>query len=296
MTDPRITLARPECAPLACEGVERAAAYEKPRRTRARTTATSLKDAPDGTATQVSQLLFGEGFDVLREEGGFAWGQARRDGYVGWVETTALSGDLVEPSHWVKAPRTAVLMHAKIRAPSIGVLGMNALCRVVEESGRFSRLEGLGWVATAHLAPMGLGFGQPTRIATTFLGAPYVWGGRDDAGLDCSGLIQQSLHAAGLACPRDADQQAALGVEVAPGTLAASDLVAWRGHIGMMLDSERLIHANAHHMAVAIEPLADAVSRIEASGGGAPTAYRRLWTRAAARGQAAAHLLPVSPP
>jgi hypothetical protein len=289
-------LARPELAPVADEGIERALAYHKPRRMRVGAIATSLRAAPDHGAEQASQLLFGEGFDVMGEEGGFAWGQSLRDGYVGWVETSALSGDLEAPSHWVRAPRAALLARPKIRSPSLGVLGMNALCRVVQEQGIFCEVAGLGWVATVQLSPLGLGFGEPPAIATSFLGAPYVWGGRDGSGLDCSGLVQQSLHAAGLACPRDADQQAAVGVEVAPERLEAGDLVAWRGHIGMMLDAQRLIHANAHHMAVAIEPLAVALARIEASGNGAPTAYRRLWTRAAARAQSSFSPTPVSPP
>jgi hypothetical protein len=287
-----MTLARPDLAPIAYEGVQRAETYGKPRRTRVAAITAALKDAPDKAATQVSQLLFGEGFDVLREEGGFAWGQAARDGYVGWVDAGALDGALIEPSHWVRATRTAILERPKIRAPSTGVLGLNALCRLVEQSGPFSEVEGLGWVATAHLAPMGLGFGEPTTIATAFLGAPYVWGGRDGSGLDCSGLVQQSLHAAGLACPRDADQQAGLGEAVAPEALHAGDLVAWRGHIGMMLDNERLIHANAHHMAVAIEPLATAIARIEHAGGGPPTAYRRPGLSALSRGSLALHPCP----
>ena len=99
---------------------------------------------------------------------------------------------------------------------------------------------------------------------------------RDGAGLDCSGLVQQALHAAGLHCPRDADQQAALGVAVERDRLERGDLVCWRGHIGMMLDAERLIHANAHHMAVAIEPLETAIARIAGTSTGQPTAFRRL--------------------
>ena len=276
MIDLRVTLARPELAPLGCEGVARAAEYVKVRRTRVSALSTSLRSAPDRNAEQVSQLLYGESFDVLREEGAFAWGQVRRDGYVGWVETAALAGALEAPSHWVRASRTAVLAAPRIRAPTLGIIGMNAMARVTGESGAFSEIVGLGWVATAHLAPVGSGCGRPAAVAGAFLGAPYVWGGRDGAGLDCSGLVQQALHAAGVACPRDADQQAVLGQEVPADALVEGDLVAWRGHIGMMLDATRLIHANAHHMAVAIEPLSVAVARIEAAGGGAPTAYRRL--------------------
>lgn len=235
-----------------------------------------MRATPEKGSEQVSQLLFGERFDILRREGDFAWGQSLRDGYVGWVEAIALSTELVEPTHRIDSPRAAVLSRPQIRAPSVDVVGMNALVAVSATSGAFSQVEGLGWIASSQLSAIGSGFREPTEVATMFVGVPYVWGARDGAGLDCSGLIQQALFAAGRSCPRDADQQAALGVEIAPASLGAGDLVVWRGHIGMMLDGHRLIHANAHHMAVAIEALETAAARIAAAGTGQPTAYRRL--------------------
>jgi cell wall-associated NlpC family hydrolase len=112
--------------------------------------------------------------------------------------------------------------------------------------------------------------GDPAAVALSFLGAPYQWGGRESLGLDCSGLVQQALYACGQACPRDSDMQAALGQAVERGALRRGDLVFWKGHVGMMLDGERLLHANAFHMQVQVEPLAQAIARI-----GEPTAYRR---------------------
>jgi cell wall-associated NlpC family hydrolase len=138
------------------------------------------------------------------------------------------------------------------------------------------RAEGAGWIPARHLAPIGADFSEPAATAERFLGTPYLWGGRDSVGIDCSGLVQQALYAAGLACPRDSDLQAQLGSAVDAGDLARGDLVFWRGHVGMLLDEARLIHANAWHMAVAIEPLAEAVERIARRGGGEPIAFRRL--------------------
>ena len=147
--------------------------------------------------------------------------------------------------------------------------------RIEAREGRFAKAAGSGWFVAEHLAPLGWFETDAAAVAERFLGAPYLWGGRESLGLDCSGLTQQALLACGKAWPRDTDQQEKLGVAVPPGELRRGDLVFWKGHVAMMLDGEAIIHANAHHMATAIEPLAQTRARYEAAGVGEPTAYRR---------------------
>ena len=113
-------------------------------------------------------------------------------------------------------------------------------------------------------------------VAERCLGAPYQWGGRESLGLDCSGLVQQALYACAKACPRDSDQQAELGSPVDAAALERGDLVFWKGHVAIVTGDNAIIHANAHHMMVAHEPLDAAIERIRAAGAGEPTAYRRL--------------------
>jgi cell wall-associated NlpC family hydrolase len=275
--DRRLTLARPDLASLALEGRLRAARYAPTAGMRLIIPAAPIRAAPALEAEQVDQLLFGEVFDVLDLRDGFAWGQAARDGYVGWVEAAGLSARPVTPTHRVTALRTYAFETASIKAPARGPFCLNALAAVTDIDGALARIEGAGWAPLSHLAPIGEAFeADPATTAERFLGTPYLWGGRDSLGLDCSGLTQQALYAAGRACPRDTDLQARLGVPAPPGDLARGDLVFWRGHVGMMLDAERLIHANAHHMAVAVEPLAEAIDRIAHRGGGPPAAWRRL--------------------
>ena len=176
------------------------------------------------------------------------------------------------PTHWVRALRTFAFGEPSIKSAPVAQLSMNALVRVEGHEGRFVRLEGSGFVVEEHLSPLGAWRDDPAAVALRYLEAPYLWGGRCSLGLDCSGLVQQALYACGRGCPRDSDQQAALGAAVEPaGGLRRGDLVFWRGHVGMMLDAETLLHANAFHMAVAAEPLAQIVARV-----GEPAAYRRF--------------------
>lgn len=218
-----------------------------------------VRGAADPGATAVSQILFGEDFHVLDISGGWAWGYCGHDHYVGYVPAAQL--DLpAEPSHIVTALSAPVFSRADIKAPSTLQLTMGA--RVVgEREGDFIACS-IGYIHHRHLRSLGERDKDPVGIAERLLGVPYLWGGRTSDGLDCSGLIQLTLGLCGIAAPRDSDQQLALGVEVA-GVLRRGDLVFFPGHVGLMADEERLIHANAFWMAVAVEPLADVVARLQ---------------------------------
>ncbi len=273
--DSRVTLARGDLAARALEGVVAADAYADSQVQVAIVPAVAIRRTPDLTGEQLDQLLFGEIFEVLGEQDGFAWGQSRRDGYVGFVERAALAPAGALPTHRVAAIRTYAFAEPSIKTRAFGPYSINALVRIEAREGRFAKAAGTGWFVEDHLAPIGRFEVDPVTVAERFLGAPYLWGGRESLGLDCSGLTQQALAACGIAYPRDTDQQERLGQPLAAADLRRGDLVFWKGHVAMMLDAERIIHANAHHMATAIEPLSQTRARYIAAGVGVPTAYRR---------------------
>ena len=275
--DRRLTLIRDGVAARGLEGIVPAERYLDPTARQCAATATAIRMAPAPDAEQEDQLLFGEVFDVLLEDGGYAFGQARRDGYVGWVESAALHSPVEAATHRVHALRAYAFGRPDIKSRPIGLYSMNALITVEAREGRFVKAIGSGWFVESQIAPVGCALAaDAASVAEQFLGAPYQWGGRESLGLDCSGLIQQALHACGRTCPRDTDlQRDGLGAAIPGHALRRGDLVFWKGHVAMMLDGERMIHANAHHMAVTVEPLAGAIDRIRAAGGGEPTAYRR---------------------
>jgi hypothetical protein len=270
MSDPRVTLARDEVADVALEGLIKAERFIETLPYRCRLPAAALRSAPDAAAEQLDQLLFGERFAVLETGRGWGLGQAARDGYVGYVRIADLAPGVLEATHRVSALRAYAFSRPNLKAAPVGLYSLNAFVAVEAEEGRFLKAVGSGWFAREQLSEIGVFAEDSAAVALGFLGAPYQWGGRESLGLDCSGLVQQALYACGQACPRDSDMQAELGRPVERAALRRGDLVFWKGHVGLMLDGEQLLHANAFHMRVEVEPLAETIARV-----GEPTAYRR---------------------
>lgn len=274
--DRRLTLVRDGLADRRLEGLVSAERFVDVTPMQVSAPLASLRVAPLPDAEQEDQVLFGETFDVLFETGEFAFGQARRDRYVGYVPIEALSAPVLSPEHRVSALRTYAFAEPDIKSAIVGLYSLNALVTVEAREGRFVKGARTGWFVEHHLAPIGQFETDYVAVAERFLAAPYQWGGRESLGLDCSALVQQALYACGRACPRDTDLQRGFFPEVSEAERRRGDLVFWKGHVAILLDTDTILHANAHHMAVAIEPLAEAIARIEASGVGAPLGYRRV--------------------
>lgn len=273
--DPRLTLVQGDRAATGLEGLVPAASYIEPQTRQLAAPVAAIRREPGAGAEQLDQLLFGELFDVLEETGGWALGQARRDGYVGFVDAAALGGEPTETTHFVSALRTYAFSEPNIKSPPVGLYSMNALVGVEARDGRFAKGVGSGWFVETHLSPIGFGESDHAAVAERFLGAPYQWGGRESLGLDCSGLVQQALYACARGCPRDSDMQQDLGEAIDGRDLQRGDLIFWRGHVAIVTADNEMVHANAHHMAVTREPMDQAMDRIRAAGAGEPTAFRR---------------------
>ncbi|TVQ55161.1 MAG: peptidase P60 [Rhodobacteraceae bacterium] len=272
--DPRITPARPDLAADHLEGVVAAERYAAPRWRRVAATLAPVTARPDAEAPMTTQLLLGERFAVYEAAGGWVWGQAEADGYVGYAPEACFGPDAPAPTHRVVALQALVYPEPDLKTRPCAAAPYGAAVAAEAAEGAWIALADGGHVPRPHLAPLAASADDWVAEAARFLGAPYLWGGRSAAGIDCSGLIQVARQAAGLPCPRDSDMQAAAPGRDAP-RLRRGDLVFWRGHVGVMLSPTRLLHANAFHMAVVAEPFAEAAARIEATGGGAVTARRR---------------------
>jgi cell wall-associated NlpC family hydrolase len=237
----------------------------------------ALHEAPSTTSRRETELLFGETFRVFDVSDGFAWGQAIADSYVGYLEAAALAAPPLAPTHRVTAARTITFSAPDIKSAPVLFLSLNAKITVEERVDNFVRIARGGFAFAHHTAPADHTAHDFVAFAELFLETPYLWGGKSGHGIDCSGLVQAALECVAINAPRDADmQEAELGSPLPIDNLAnlrRGDLVFWEGHVGILLDNERLLHASARHMKVAIEPLSEALAHGER---GPITSIKRL--------------------
>lgn len=231
-----------------------------------------IRRTPDGPRDR--QLLFGDTLTILGQQADWAYIQSDKDGYCGFVRLADLTA-ASPATHRVSAPATHAYSQADFKSAERLNLSFGSRVTVTGQADRFCETNA-GYIPERHLTPVDSPAKDPADIAALFLGTPYLWGGNSRSGIDCSGLVQAALLTCGIDCPGDSDQQEQqLGVH-ANTTYRRNDLLFWKGHVAMVTDEKTLIHANAHDMAVAYEPIKDAIERIKAQGDGPMTAHKRL--------------------
>jgi cell wall-associated NlpC family hydrolase len=280
MDDPRLTPARPDLAAKYLEGKVEAKRFVAGEEFEIADSIAPLRSAPSPDAALATQALKGERAMIYdRNDEGWAWGQLNSDGYVGWLPDRALARPVSKPTHKITALRTFAFPGPSIKLPPAETLAMGALITVSREEGPFAVTREGWYLWQQHVGSIGSHVPDFVAVAEQFVGTPYLWGGKSSLGVDCSGLVQLSLNAAGTGCPRDSDmQEQGLGRALDRNEakkLNRGDLIFWKGHVAIVRDATTIVHANAYHMATVIEHTRAAIARIKVAGSDV-TSIKRL--------------------
>lgn len=210
---------------------------------------------PAEKATPINELLYGEDLQLLKKNDD-EWAKIKslHDDYEGWVQVSALTKPRPK-THKVFALASNLYALPDFKTAPVQTLYFLSTVNITDkhENGFVCLANGF-WIFERDLVPLDHFEPDFVKTALKFLNTPYVWGGRSAHGIDCSGLIQVSLMAAGYNLNRDSgDQMMSAGVETSvlkPGTL-----IFYKGHVAIYLRDDKVLNATSRIMSAQIESM-----------------------------------------
>ena len=232
-----------------------------------------MRSNPDQTSSLETECLFGETITILDNYLDWYYCELLTDNYCGWVKKKHF-GEKVQSSHRVVSNRSYLFKSNDVKSGCFNYLPLGSqIC--VEDFDDFWAKVYLGhnqdhktaYIPKKHIIKNGEKIKDWVSIAEKLIGTPYVWGGRNSIGLDCSALLQLSYQTYGENIPRNSSDQSLLNKKVIMNKdkLERGFVIFWKGHVGIMVDEIYCVHANAFHMEVSIEPLINILERADKS-------------------------------
>lgn len=240
----------------------------------------SLKSLPKINVSLETECLLGEKCEILSCDGEWVFCRVLKDGYKGWIKKISL-GRYIEPTHKVNVKNTILFNKPSVKSAPYNYISFGSEIKIeaVDENwGQiyiFKKNKVLKkFIPISHLVEINHVELDWVKTAEMFLHTPYKWGGKSFLGIDCSALCQISLLSKYKNISRNSSQQEIeIGQKIYNQEnisdlkdLKRGDLVFWTGHVGIMINNQEIIHANAFHVRVEKEQLLKAIKRMKQSG------------------------------
>ena len=231
-----------------------------------------MKSKPNEASPLETECLFGEKVEILDYNRDRVYCRLITDGYCGWVKKSSL-GNLKEITHRVLAVRTFVYKEKHTKSDILLYLPLGSKLSIEVIENCWAKLSfsdnnkiSYGYIPSAHIVKNEYKVKDWVKIAEKLEGTPYKWGGRDTIGIDCSALLQLSYQTYGEEIPRNTSDQVKVKKKIIKNIneLNRGCVVFWKGHVGIMTDRKKCIHANAFHMQTKTEQLSKIIKRLGA--------------------------------
>ena len=228
-----------------------------------------MRSKPDQMSSLETECLFGETINILNSYQDWYYCKLLTDNYCGWVQKKYL-GEIIVSSHRVVTNRSYLFKDNDVKSGCINYLPLGSQLYVSDYDDFWAKVylgknesQKYAYIPRKHIIKKEDKIDDWVSTAEKLIGTPYIWGGRNSIGLDCSALLQLSYQTYGKNIPRNSIDQSLLKKEIISETanLKRGFVIFWKGHVGIMVNETYCIHANAFHMEVSKEPLATILER-----------------------------------
>ncbi len=216
---------------------------------------------PSRKSEVTSQIIYGEKFKILTKNKKWIKIKISFDNYVGYIKSSKYV-EKFSPNYKVSS------LKAKIyKKPGIGTshwLPLASKLSVFEQNKNYVKIEKNKWIKKADIKKINHKENNFTKIFKKFLDVKYVWGGKTFKGIDCSALLQIFYCYNNSFYPRDTKDQIKYTKKNSKKRLfRKGDIIFWKGHVAMCLNSKQLIHAYGPEKKVIIMPIIETIYRIQ---------------------------------
>ena len=215
---------------------------------------------PSNTSEITSQIIYGEKFKILSKNKNWIRIKTLFDNYKGFIKNSKYV-EKFNPNCKVNSLKARIFKKPGIRTNSW--LPLASRLSVLEQNKYYIKIEKNKWIKKSDIKKINYKEKNYIKIFKKFLNVKYVWGGKTFKGIDCSALLQIFFYYNNSFYPRDTKDQIKYTKENSEKRkFKKGDIIFWKGHVAICLNSEQLIHAYGPEKKVIVMPILETINRI----------------------------------
>tara|TARA_B110000037_G_scaffold189078_1_gene220993 strand:- start:19 stop:762 length:744 start_codon:yes stop_codon:yes gene_type:complete len=221
---------------------------------------TDIHKSPSRFSEVTSQVLYGEKFKILSKNKYWIKIKTSFDNYVGYIPNKNYTHNY-KPTHKVYSLKTRIYDNHSNKK---NFLPFGSKISIIKKNKNFVKFEKNKWIKKKDLKKIEHKELNYLKIFSLFLKTRYVWGGKTYKGIDCSAILQLFFYYNNKFYPRDTkDQIKYSSKKIKSEIFTKGDLIFWKGHVAICINSKKLIHAYGPEKKVLIMPIMETINRIE---------------------------------
>ena len=214
---------------------------------------------PSKFSEVTSQIVYGEKFKILSKNKEWLKIKASFDNYVGYIQNRQYINKII-PNYKVSNLKAKIF-----KKPNLGTkswLPFGSKLSAIDENYNYIKIQKNKWIKKKDIKKINYKEKNFVKIFKKFLNVKYVWGGKTYKGIDCSALLQIFFYYNNLFYPRDTKDQIKYSIKKKSKKFKKGDIIFWKGHVAICINSKQLIHAYGPEKRVLIMPIKKTIKRI----------------------------------
>ena len=224
----------------------------------------NLYDKPSYNSKISSQILYGEKFKILLKKKKFIKIKTSYDNYIGYIKSSNHINKF-KPTHKVSVLKSRIFKYPKslTKYKSKKFLPFSSKIQIFKKYNNFIMFDKNSWLNIKDIKLINQKEKEILKILKLFLGCKYKWGGKVFNGIDCSALVQIFYQFNNKYFPRDTKDQIKYSKNIVRKKYKKGDIIFWKGHVAVCINSKKLIHAYGPKKKVIVMPINETIKIVE---------------------------------